>query len=90
MTTFVTFTPSTTSTFQFQAMLDGSIYTVLLTWNVFGQRFYVNVYSLAGVLIVAIPLIGSPVGYDINMVAGYFTTSSLVYRADNGQFEISP
>lgn len=28
--------------------------------------------------------------YNVNLVGGYFTTSSLVYRAPNRQFEISP
>lgn len=28
--------------------------------------------------------------YDINLVKGYFTTSTLVYRSPNGTFEVSP
>lgn len=30
------------------------------------------------------------VNYNINMVAGYFATSTLVYRQANTQFEVSP
>ena len=28
--------------------------------------------------------------YDVNLVAGYFTTSALIYRTANAQFEVSP
>jgi len=83
------FQPSSKAPFQFQPTLDGSVYTVIVTWNLAGQRYYVNVYSLDGTLIVAIPMIGSPLGYDISLVAGYFT-STLVFREASQQFEVSP
>lgn len=83
------FTPSQQVPFQFQPTLDGQTYTLIVTWNLFGRRYYVNVYTLDGVLIEAIPLIGSPPGYDISLSAGYFA-STLVYRAANQQFEVNP
>jgi hypothetical protein len=89
MTTYVQFTPSTNSTFQFQATLDGSIYNVIVTFNIYAQGYYVNIYDLANNLIVSLPLIGSPQTYNISMTAGYFT-STLIYRTANQQFEISP
>ena len=162
MTTFVDFTPPPSAPFQFQATLDANIYNVIVTWNVFAQRWYINVYGLDGTLVVCKALIGSgsglsiqsaqwfsggalltlltphnyplggtvrlnvvgcaPDGYngifdclacapsqlsyplpvypgaatlfgsvnfDIDLVAGYFKTSSLVYREANKQFEIS-
>lgn len=55
--TFINFTPSTVSAFTFQASIGGTQYQVTVTWNVFGQRYYVNVYSLGGVLIVCRALI---------------------------------
>lgn len=90
MTTFVDFKPSLQGPFQFQPTLDGAVYNVIVTWNIFGRRYYVNLYDLSGSLIVSIPLIGSPPDYDINIVKGYFTTSALVYREANKQFEITP
>lgn len=44
------------------------------------------------------PLVGNPGAatqlgravYNINLAAGYFTTSTLVYRSDNKTFEVSP
>lgn len=88
--TVVPFVPSTSSPFQFQLTLGGSDYTAIVTWNLFGQRFYFNLYTVQGALVVAIPLAGSPVDYDINLVEGYFDTSKVVYRAPNRQFEITP
>jgi len=85
--TVVNFTPNPFSNFQFQATLDGTSYTVILTWNIYGQRYYINVYTLNNRRVFSMPLIGSPLDYDISMTAGYFTTK-LVYRTPMQQFEI--
>ena len=163
MTTFVDFTPSRVAAFQFQAQLDGANYNVVVTWSLFGRRYYINVYALDGTLVLSTPMVGSPAGvqlerlswahgqatavasvphsfavdslvqvtvsgcspdgyngsvlaqvvddmtltypvasdpgqatalgsvvYNVNLVAGYFDGSSLVYRAPSNQFEISP
>jgi len=87
-TTYYDFTPNNSTAFQFQPTLDGQTYTVQVTWNLFGQRFYVNVYDLSGNLIFALPLIGSPLDYDISLTAGYFTTV-LLYREPRRQFEVT-
>ena len=87
MTTFVDFAPSQSAAFQFQPTFDGTTYTVIVTWNVFGQRYYVNVYTVQGALIYVMPLIGSPADYDISMNAGYFATT-FIFREKNQQFEI--
>ena len=163
MTTYYPFTPSNQGPFQFSPTLDGNTYNVIVTWSLFGRRYYVNVYDLARNLIVSLPMIGSPVGnlisgltwsngtveavtatlhgyrlnttvnlvisgafpdayngtvsafisgrnmfqydleqdpgpatmtgsviYNINLVAGYFTTSTLVFRQASQQFEVTP
>jgi hypothetical protein len=68
MTTYIDFTPSTTSNFQFQATFDGNVYTVTVTWNLFGARYYVNIYDLNNALIVCRPLTGSPSGYLLSSI----------------------
>lgn len=88
MTTFTLL--GATLPFQFAATLDGASYGVTVNWNITGQRSYINVFNGSNVLIVTAPLIGSPDGYDINLVGGYFKTSSLVFRASTKQFEVSP
>lgn len=90
MTTLYPFQPTATQPFQFQPTFDGTVYTVIATWNVTAQRYYINIYSLSGDRIATLPLIGSPADSDINLVEGYFTQSSLVYRQQDNQFEVSP
>jgi len=90
MTTFVKFDPALTANFQFNATLDGANYIVICTWNVYGARYYLSVYNNNGTIIVINPIIASPDDFDINLVFGYFQTSTLVYRQSSNNFEISP
>ena len=87
-TTFIDFQPSPITPFSFQAVLDGTTYNCTVPYNNFGQRYYVVCQDNAGKLIFSRPMVGSPIGYDISICAGYFT-STLVFRAPNSQFEIS-
>lgn len=59
MTTLIPFVPNAVQPFQFTATLDGEPYNVICTWNIFGQRYYVNVYAIDGTLIFALPMIAS-------------------------------
>lgn len=59
MSTLVDFVPSTIAAFQFQAQLNGTPYNVTVTWNLFGQRFYINVNDLSGNLILCRALTSS-------------------------------
>ena len=65
MTTFFEFIPSAVSPFSFQPTLDGTVYQVTVTWNLFGQRYYANCYTLDGTLVFSLPLIGSPSGINL-------------------------
>lgn len=89
MATIVPFAPTISAPFQFLATLDGVSYSIIVTWNVFGKRFYLNIYTQDGTLILARSLVGSPNDQDISLVIGYFT-STLVFRQDTQRFEISP
>lgn len=90
MTTYTQFTPTANQNFSFQPTLDGQQYNVVVTWGLFGQRWVLNVYTLQNVLVMQKPLRGSPDGQDINLLAGYFMVSSLVYRTSTNNFEVSP
>jgi hypothetical protein len=70
--------------------LDGVIYIAVCTYNVFSQRYYISIYDTSRNLILYQPVIGSPVDANINLVFGYFKTSTLIYRAITGNFEVSP
>lgn len=87
MATLVNFVAPTVQPFTFQAMLDGITYTIVVNWNLGGARYYVNIYTIAGVRVLTIPMIGSPPGFNISLTAGYFVTQ-LIWRVQNNQFEI--
>lgn len=60
MSSLVTFTPSTTTPFSFQATLsDTNQYVIAVPWNVADERWYVSVSDVAGNLIVYRGLCGS-------------------------------
>jgi len=90
MTTYTRFSPTINENFSFLPTFDGQQYNVVVTWSLFGQRWMVNVYDLNGKLKVTKPLRSSPQTKDINLIEGYFTTSSLVYREASANFEVSP
>ncbi len=88
--TITPFAPPLNQPFQFQPTLDGETYTGIIPWNVYGQRWYLDIVTLAGRLICSVAIVGSPDGYDINLVKGYFTSSAVVYRASTNSFEVMP
>lgn len=163
MTTIFPFNPTSQAAFSFQPILDGQTYQAIITSSFFGQRPYLNLYSLSNELVVCEALVGSPNtmplqamawsnglaratteephGYklgsiamltieavnpaafngtfrclitgpstfsyplagnpgnvtvlgtaaqNLNLVGGYFIESSLVYRIQAQQFEVSP
>lgn len=82
MTTYFPFVPSNQAPFQFQPTLDGDVYSVVVTWNIFGKRYYVNCNLLDGTQVFTIPNIESTTGvnlesleYDINRNTVVATTS---------------
>jgi hypothetical protein len=85
--------------FQFTATLTGptsnvsvtgSLFSIVLTWNVFGQRWYFTIYDQSNNVVLSKPLIASPPGYPINLVGGYFSGSTLVYLEATQQFVVTP
>lgn len=86
-TSYVTFAPQPGQPFQFQAVLDGEAYTAIATWNLFGQRWFLSLYTVDSVLLLSIGMVGSPLDYDISLTAGY-TATKLVWRPARRQFEI--
>jgi hypothetical protein len=77
VTTIVPFQPSAQSTFQFQPTLDGQTYSAVVTWSLFGKRYYINLYALDGTLIVSEAMVGSPTGISIQSLSWYLGTVTL-------------
>lgn len=59
MTTFP-FKQPANQAFQFQPTLDGQVYSAIVTWNLFGRRYYLNLLALDGTLVLCTALAGSP------------------------------
>lgn len=91
MTTIFTFTPSATQAYQFQPTLDGDVYTAIVTWSLFGQRWYLNLFDAEGNWIFTRSMVGSvpTPNPGLSLTAGYFT-STLVFRQQDQVFEVSP
>lgn len=59
------FTPSTTSNFQFAPTLDGQVYTGIVTWNFEAQRWYLNIVSSQGQIVLTTAMVQSPAGLPL-------------------------
>jgi len=77
----------------FQSTLDGIVYSCTVYWLYYGQRSYISIQDQYGNLIVNIALIGSSTTENVNPVnilAGYFKTSTMYYYPANQVLVISP
>ncbi|HGE8482418.1 TPA: hypothetical protein ACGD7T_001251 [Serratia marcescens] len=72
----------------FTPMLDGEVYNCQTKWNIAAQRWYLNITDNSGNRLLTIPMIDSPVGYDINLLIGPFTNTKMVWRYAIGQIEV--
>ena len=90
--TTIAFVPSNTASPPFQTVvtLDGAQYSLSATWNFAAQRWYATLTDLSGNLIWSGGLVGSSNGYNVPLAAGLFTTSTLVYNEDTGNFVVTP
>jgi hypothetical protein len=92
MTTFIPFAPSPTQTppFQVTVTLDSVSYNLTAMWNFAAQRWYASLADGSGNMTWYGALVGSPLNYDIPLAPGVFTTSTILFREDSGNFEITP
>jgi len=90
-TTLIAFSPNNSASppFSTTVTLDNVSYQLVVTWNIFGQRWYASLQDQSGTAIWSGALVGSPLGYDILLAPGIFKSSTLLYRADTGNFEVT-
>lgn len=76
-----TFSPSDTASppFSFQFNINGDSYSGQCTWNVAGQRWYVQIYDQYHTLLINHPMISSPVASPINLAPGIFRNTVISY-----------
>ena len=84
MTTIVPFQPVAGQAFSFSLTLDGQQYTCVLTHNIFGQRWYANLYDVGNNLIVAKPVIGSPDPLALQAALETETVASMAWSNVDG------
>jgi hypothetical protein len=81
---------ATTPPFAYPFTLDGASYIGSVIWNLAAQRWYFLLTDQVGNQTWLGPLIGSPLNYDIPLAPGIFMTSTILFREDAGNFEVSP
>src|SRR5215831_14631339 len=74
MTTYIPFQPSNISAPTYMVTLDGNQYTMVVTWNVASQRYFINLYDVNGTLIFCVPLVTTAIGRPVQ---------SMVYDSKN-------
>lgn len=84
MTTYTTFSQPARATFQFSPTLDGATYNAIVNWNLFSQRYYINIYDTSGNLIVAQAMVGSPTGVNIAAATWANGTVTITTSAPHG------
>ncbi|MGK0739975.1 hypothetical protein ACSFCX_06525 [Yokenella regensburgei] len=72
----------------FSPFLNGKIYDCQIKWNVYSQRWFINITDNSGNRRLTFPVVASPVGYDINLLLGAFGKTKMVWRVDNAQIEV--
>lgn len=68
------------SPFTFQPTLDGAQYTGVVTWSLFGRRYYLDLYQLNGARVFTQPVAESPAGLDMQSLSwanGWVTTTTV-------------
>jgi hypothetical protein len=92
MTTFIAFTPSKTASppFSTSVTLDGNSFGLTCFWNLYRTGWYYQLTDQNGNIVITAALVGSPLNADVYLAPGLLTASTLLYRADTGNFEASP
>lgn len=92
MTTLVPFQPNGQQSPPFRTIftLDGASVIGTATWNIFGQRWYLSLTDQSGNNLWTGAMVGSPNGTNIYLAPNVFQTSTILYRADTGNIEVSP
>lgn len=93
MATNIPFIPPQNAPFTFTPTLGGTRFSGVVTWNVYGRRWYLNLYTLTGTLVLAIALQPSSMDFPQNLLEGYasvFGTGTLHYDQPNQQIVVGP
>ncbi|EPD1271069.1 hypothetical protein ACR6AX_001226 [Escherichia coli] len=87
MNTFIPFKPDGEKPFKFKFRMGGEILFARVPFNLYANRYYLELKNSSGEVIVYTPLIASPDGYDINLALP-FAPRKLIFRESTNQFEV--
>jgi hypothetical protein len=79
----INFTPSRQAVTQFQIVADGKPYSVTVPFSAAGQRYYVQIKTNGGKVVLTRPLVAG-----VNMLFGAFNKTTMTYNAAGAYFEI--
>ncbi|ENC7539748.1 hypothetical protein ABK178_004278 [Salmonella enterica subsp. enterica serovar Brandenburg] len=88
MTTLIPFKPDGRGPFQFTARIGEYEIFARVPFNLYANRYYLELKDSSGEVLVYTPLIASPDGYDINLALP-FALGKLIFRESTNQFEVS-
>ncbi|WP_336981842.1 MULTISPECIES: hypothetical protein [unclassified Cedecea] len=72
----------------FSPVLDGTVYTCQMKWNIAAQRWYLLITDSSDNAVMNTAIVGSTSSGGINLIDGVFTTTTMIWREKNGQIEV--
>ncbi|ANR77009.1 hypothetical protein BBB57_01300 [Kosakonia sacchari] len=88
-TAYYPFTGLEQKSVTFSPVLDGTVYTCQMKWNIAARRWYLLITNAAGNPVLNTAVVGSTNSGGINLIAGEFTATTMIWREKNGQIEVT-
>ncbi|WP_338735449.1 hypothetical protein V8954_04035 [Klebsiella michiganensis] len=83
------FTGNERESMAFTSALDGTVYNCQIRWNISAQRWYILITDNSGNTVLNTPAVGSTNESGINLIAGVFSRTTMIWREQNGLIEVT-
>lgn len=83
------FTGNERESMAFTPVLDGTVYNCQIRWNISAQRWYILITDNSGNTVLNTPAVGSTNESGINLIAGVFSRTTMIWREQNGLIEVN-
>ncbi|MCD6621058.1 hypothetical protein [Klebsiella michiganensis] len=83
------FTGNERESMAFTPALDGTVYNCQIRWNISAQRWYILITDNSGNTVLNTPAVGSTNESGINLIAGGFSRTTMIWREQNGLIEVT-
>ncbi|MBK2607416.1 hypothetical protein [Raoultella ornithinolytica] len=83
------FTGNERESMAFTPALDGTVYNCQIRWNISAQRWYILITNNSGNTVLNTPAVGSTNESGINLIAGVFSRTTMIWREQNGLIEVT-